>query len=77
MKRPDWHSNMRRERFNRIAKGLKRPCPYCGADIGQPCVSKKGVMQWSLGHTHDARLSTDSSRLKRSLEDQTPGRMKE
>ena len=63
------------ERLMRIMHGLQRPCPYCGAAIGEPCVSRNGITQWTIGHTHDARLSSDSSRLKRSVSGQARGRM--
>ena len=65
MSRGEFTKRLHRERFNRIAPGLQRPCPYCGAQINEPCVSRNGIPQWSLGHTHDARLSTANSRLKR------------
>ena len=65
MSRGEFTKRLHRERFNRIAQGLRRPCPRCGAQIDEPCVSKNGVVMWSLGATHDERLSSEASRLKR------------
>ena len=55
----------RADRLAMMAKPLARACPYCGAGIGEPCLTKLGKPVYKLDGLHGARLNPAKPRFAR------------
>jgi hypothetical protein len=65
MNRAEFTALQHNRRYRRIERLLTKPCPFCKAEIGEPCRSAAGNHIFSIGQMHNARLSSDGGRWVR------------